>query len=257
MLSSARVAWQWLERELDRWDEVGLRARFWWRDDDASEPGPKLERLAELAAAQAVPLALAVIPNRVRDELGGWLETRPLVSVLQHGFAHVNHAGRGERSIELGGDHPPERALADLARGHARLAEIFGARFVPVLVPPWNRVAAELLPGLPAIGLRGLSTMRVRKAAQPVAGLLQVNAHLDPVHWRGDRGFIGSYPGIAILVQHLVAKRTGYRDRDEPTGLLTHHLAQNEAVWRFAERLLHFVNEHPAAGWTGAPEIWR
>lgn len=256
MLKTTQDAWQWLQRELDRWGEAGLQARFWWRDDDATAPGPKLERLAAMSAAQIVPLALAVIPERAETGFGQWLETRPLLTVLQHGFAHVNHAGAGERGIELGGDYPPDRALADLARGHARLAEIFAARFVPVLVPPWNRIAAELLPGLPALGLRGLSAMRVRKTAHPVMALLQVNAHLDPVHWRGNRGFIGSYPAIAILVQHLVAKRLGYRDRAEPTGLLTHHLVQNESVWRFTESLLTFVDEHPAASWIGAPEIW-
>ncbi len=204
-----------------------------------------------------MPLALAVIPDRVDDALGAWLESRPLLSVLQHGFAHVNHAAAGERSIELGGELPPARALAELERGRARLDRLFGDRFVPVLVPPWNRIAADLLPGLPTLGLHGLSTMRVRKTARPAAGLLQVNAHLDPVHWRADRGFIGSYPAIAILVQHLVARRTGYRDRDEPTGLLTHHRAQNDGVWHFAERLLPFVNEHPAARWIGAAQIWR
>ncbi len=257
MLTPARAAWPWLARELDRWGEAGLQARFWWRDDDASAPRRELERLAELAAAHAVPLALAVIPHRLEAELGPWMHSRPLVSALQHGFAHVDHAAAGQRSIELGGSRPPANSLADLARGHARLGQVFGARFVPVLVPPWNRIAPELLSGLPPLGLRGLSTMRVRKSARPVAGLLQVNAHLDPVHWRGARGFIGSYPAIAILVQHLVARRTGYRDRDEPTGLLTHHLVQNESVWRFAESLLAFVNEHPAASWVGAPAIWK
>lgn len=255
-MTPQRAAWHWLARELDRWGEAGLQARFWWRDDDASSPGPKLDRLAELSATHGVPLALAVIPHRVDAGFGGWLEAWPLLTVLQHGFAHINHAGAGDRSIELGGNRPPERTLADLARGHARLVQVFGAHFVPVLVPPWNRIATGLLPELSPLGLSGLSTMRVRKTARPAAGLLQVNAHLDPVHWRGDRGFIGSYPSIAILVQHLLAKRTGYRDRDEPTGLLTHHLAQNEAVWRFTERLLLFVDEHPAAEWIGAPEIW-
>ncbi len=257
MLTPAADAWRWLARELDRWGEAGLTAQFWWRDDDATAPGPKLERLADLAAVHAVPLALAVIPDRVDDALGAWLESRPLLSVLQHGFAHVNHAAAGERGIELGGELPSARALVELEQGRRRLDRLFGERFVPVLVPPWNRIAADLLPGLPPLGLHGLSTMRVRKTAWPVDGLLQVNTHLDPVHWRADRGFIGSYPAIAILVQHLVARRTGYRDRDEPTGLLTHHRAQNGATWRFTESLLKFVKEHPAGSWIGAPEIWQ
>lgn len=245
-----------LGRELDLWSEAGRVALFWWRDDDAVAPGPALARLSELTARHAVPLALAVIPARLDAELGHWLQSRPLVSVLQHGYAHANHAAEGQRSVELGGTRRREQIRRDLQRGYAILERTFGARFVPVLVPPWNRIDPELLPSLPALGFRGLSTMRVRKAAQPVAGLTVVNAHLDPIHWRHDRGFVGSYPALAVLIQHLVARRTGYRDRAEPTGVLTHHLVQNEAVWRFSEHLLQFVSEHPAAQWIGAPEIW-
>lgn len=257
MLTPARRAWQWLAVELDRWEEAGIRAAFWWRDDDAVAPTPALARLAELSAGHSAPLALAVIPAGLDAGLGPWLKTRPLLSVLQHGYAHANHAAAGQPGVELGGRCPPGQSRRDLARGHARLEQTFGARFVPVLVPPWNRIDPELLPALPALGFRGLSTMRARKAARPIAGLTVVNAHLDPIHWRHDRGFVGGYPATAILIQHLVARRTGYRDRAEPTGLLTHHLVQNEAVWRFCESLLQFVNEHPAAYWTSAPEIWK
>jgi hypothetical protein len=86
--------------------------------------------------------------------------------------------------------------------------------------------------------------------------LLQVNTHLDPVDWRHRRGFIGVYPAIAILVQHLAARRSGYRDNAEPTGILSHHLVQNDAVWRFLDDLLVFLRDHPAVSWVDAPSIW-
>jgi len=84
-----------------------------------------------------------------------------------------------------------------------------------------------------------------------------VNSHLDPINWRHKGGFVGLYPAIAVLIQHLVARRSGYRDIDEPTGLLSHHLVQNEAVWRFLDDLLALLGAHPAVNWIDAPSIWK
>ena len=252
----AEAAWSWLGRELDSWGETGLTAAFWWRDDDATAATPELERLLDIAGSTEVPLALAAIPARLEDGLAARLETCANIDVLQHGFAHLSHARAGALNLELGGARPRDLLLRDLGAGREILQQAFGARFLPVMVPPWNRVDSDVVTDLPAIGLYGLSTMRVRKSAHPAPGLLQVNAHLDPVHWRHERGFIGTWLAIAILVQHLRARRCGYRDADEPTGLLTHHLVQDETVWRFCARLVEFVHAHPAAEWVRADAIW-
>ena len=229
---SAR-AWQWLGRELDAWVIEGHAARFWWRDDDATEPSSALSKLAGLSDSLNIPLALAVIPSLLKPELIDFLRNRALISVLQHGYAHENHAAPGQRKLELGGTRATVKLIADLKQGYQTLEQHFADRFDPVLVPPWNRIA------------------------YPAPGLLQVNTHLDPVNWRHTGGFIGVYPAIAILIQHLIAKRTGYRDRDEPTGILTHHLVQNDAVWRFLEDLLQFLSNHPAVGWLDSTTIWK
>ncbi|MDF1736027.1 MAG: hypothetical protein P1U37_12120, partial [Minwuia sp.] len=53
----------------------------------------------------------------------------------------------------------------------------------------------------------------------------------------------------ARLVEHLAARRNGEVDADEPTGLLTHVWAQDEACWDVLEAVLRLVTEHPAACW--------
>jgi len=176
--------------------------------------------------------------------------------VLQHGYAHQSHAAPGQRKLELGGLCDDEQMQAELKRGQQILQEHFGQRFNAVLVPPWNRIDERIQQALPTLGFSGVSAMRVRKIAWPAPRLLQVNTHLDPVNWRHRRGFIGVYPAIAILVQHLLARRTGYRDIDEPTGILSHHLVQNEAVWRFIDELFRFLGDHPASRWVDASAIW-
>lgn len=256
MKSLADRAWSWLRRELDRWSEAGLEARFWWRDDDAAAATPELSRLLALCRSSGAPLALAVIPAACEDSLAELVQSVPNVVALQHGYAHRNHALPGELKLELGGARETAQILDDLALGFDRLRSVFGNRFHPVMVPPWNRIDSEVLVGLGRIGLRGLSTYRVRRQPLAAPGLLQVNTHLDPVHWRHRGGFIGVYPAIAILIQDLIAKRSGYRDIGEPTGILSHHLAYDEATWRFTEALLAFLSDHPAARWTDAGEIW-
>lgn len=250
-------AWRWLARELDRWSAAGYRARFWWRDDDASGTTTALERLLALCNDRQTPLALAVIPATLESGLGDSLRDQPLVTVLQHGYTHRNHAAAGQRKLELGGIRANHELANDLAAGRQILSRHFGKRFVTALVPPWNRIDSELIRILPGLGFCGISTMKARRAALPSPGLLQVNTHLDPINWRHDGGFLGVYPAIAILVQHLVARRSGYRDSEEPTGILSHHLVQNEATWRFLDDLLRFLGAHPAVDFVGADSIWK
>ena len=256
-MSLAHTAWTWLERELDAWAEADLKADFWWRDDDATQDSAALERLLTISERGRVPVALAVIPAQVQSSLAQRLQDCKRVSVLQHGYDHHSHAAPGQRKLELGGLADRVGTLDNLRTGMNILKQKFGPRFHPVLVPPWNRIDSDLLKSLTPLGLRGLSAMRVRRAAYPADGLLQVNTHLDPINWRHNSGFIGIYPAIAILIQHLQARRTGYREFEEPTGILSHHLVQNEAVWTFLEELLAALDAHPAARWRDAASIWQ
>lgn len=249
-------AWRWLGRELDTWADAGLTAKFWWRDDDATGPSDPLEKLLGLSSELDIPLALAVIPSGLKPGLVELLRNRSLVCVFQHGFAHQSHAPSGQRKLELGGVKTTENIIADLEQGLQTLHQYFPERFNPVLVPPWNRIDDRIVARLADIGFSGISTMKARRQEYPARGLLQVNAHLDPVNWRHQGGFLGVYPAIAILIQHLIAKRTGYRDPDEPTGILTHHLAHNDAVWRFLNDLLQFLSTHPAVEWLDPATIW-
>jgi hypothetical protein len=250
-------AWYWLGQELDRWAETGEAAQFWWRDDDASDSSAALERLLQSSQVSRVPLALAVIPATLKPALVERLQDDALVSVLQHGYAHTSHAAPGQRKLELGGNRSSDEIVNDLGLGKQILKQHFGEHFMPVLVPPWNRIDANIVARLPELGFCGISTMKKRTTARPAPKLLQVNTQLDPINWRHLGGFIGVYPAIAILVQHLIAKRSGYRDSAEPTGILSHHLVQNEAVWRFLDDLLRFLCEHPAAKFVDAHEIWQ
>ena len=50
--------WQALDLELGKWRAAGRTAELWWRDDDAANTSPELDRLLALHRETAVPLAL-------------------------------------------------------------------------------------------------------------------------------------------------------------------------------------------------------
>jgi hypothetical protein len=246
--------WAALAAELDAWAAAGRRADLWWRDDDAVAPGPKLERLFDVTAATG--LLLAVIPARAEDALGPAVAAAPDVRVGQHGYAHINHApkGQGLGAWELGLHRGEAAVLAELDAGRERLAALFGARFLPVVVPPWNRIDAALFAPLAARGYRGVSAFGPRRAGTP--GLVVANAQCDPIRWKEGARFAGATKALGALIGHLEARRTGTADADEPTGFLTHHIDLDADGWAFCRRLAATVEHHPAAFWRDPAELF-
>lgn len=237
-----------LDDELDRWQARGRRATLWLRDDDACADSPALRRLLGIARTHGVPVAIAAIPAAIDATLDDALRCEA-ATLVQHGYAHRNHAAPGERSAELGDGRSVHARLDELRRGRERLAQVFGERFAAVLVPPWNRAGEGLLPHLPGAGFVGLSRFGPRASRHAAEGLPQVNAHVDPVAWRRNREFIGIDAAVARLVAHLAARREQGCDADEPTGVLTHHLVLGDAAWDFVTALLQRTCAHRAAVW--------
>ena len=169
----ASDGWAELGEELARWRDAGRHADLWWRDDDAVDETPALRRL--LAVAR-VPIALAVIPANLQPGLADGLSAGSAdaarVAVLQHGFSHRNHEPAGHKKAELGAARPSDLVLAELAAGQGMLHRAFGARALPVLTPPWNRIAPAVVDRLAEHGFRGLTTYQPRRAPLAASGLL-------------------------------------------------------------------------------------
>ncbi len=251
--------WPALEQALAAWAAAGRVATFWWRDDDAGPWTAELEALTDLAGRLGTPLALAVIPSiaeaGVEERLA---DCSAEIGVLQHGFAHRNHAPSGAKKCELVAPQSRPEILAELAEGGRHLDRLFGARALPVLVPPWNRIDPGLLAELTPLGLTGLSTYKARQRAEPLPGLRQVNCHIDIMRWYPlpERGFLGEEAALALLVDHLKAKAEGAADPEEPTGILSHHAAHDVAAWRFLEELLDRLSGHPAVAFLSAETVF-
>jgi hypothetical protein len=252
VIASRLADWTGLAHELDRWAEAGQVATLWWRDDDAVAATPQLADLLRLAAG--IPLALAVIPADAEPGLVEALAATSQVAVLQHGWRHANHAPPGKKSEYPAGRTTTEVAQ-ELAAGKIRLRALFGARALPVLVPPWNRFAAEFLPLLPQLGIAAISATPAPATLPP--GLAALDVHVDPVAWHRDRSFIGEPAALGALVRQLQARRLGAEPADRPIGLLTHHLVTDVPTAAFIERLIAVMAIHRAVRWAAATELLR
>ena len=225
-----------LGREVDAWRAAGREVTLWWRDDDAVQPSRALARL--LGLQPGCPLGLAVIPAGAQAPLAD-VVTGP-VDLLVHGFAHVNHAGAGERKSE----YPQGRgAPEELRAGRERLEALFGDRVLPIFVPPWNRMGDDAAGALPFAGYKALSGYRGR----PQGPLPRLDTHVDLIDWRHGRRFAGAEAVSRALADALAARRRTGDHR--PTGVLSHHLVHDAGAWRFLEALLAWGAQAPGVRW--------
>jgi hypothetical protein len=153
-----------------------------------------------------------------------------------HGLTHANHEGQGAKKAEFGPARPLSRLIEEAGQGLRLAADRFGDALVPVFVPPWNRIAPELVPALSKLGFDGLSTFGPRGIGEHRYGIVQINTHIDPIDWHGGRGLRAVDAILADLAAALAARPD--EGTHEPVGLLTHHLVHDEATWSFCETLL-------------------
>ena len=229
--------WWRLRSELAQWRRAGQRPVLWWRDDDARAVTPELRRLLVNLTRADAPLCLAVIPDGLDPDLPGVLAPYR-VTVVQHGFAHLN--GRGSPPAEFSPAEDPVEVAARLADGWSRLQGF--RRRLPVYVPPWNALTPNVVAALSLSGHRAVSAWN--GPARPG----RVDAHLDLMRWRGGARFAGQERLLARLTGLLQWRRKHGR-WSEPIGLLTHHLAHDEAAWRFLDELLLFPPLQAIALW--------
>ena len=231
-----RVDWAPLRRELSRWRADARALPLWWRDDDAVSHTPALERLAGLSAKSGLPVHLAVIPERADQSLSAFVLNQSQLLPVVHGWAHANHAPKGQKKAEFG--QPRTAARNELSQAIDRLREMFGPRLVPMFVPPWNRFDPSYAQLLSPLGYRVLSTYGPRPDTLAAPGLEQVNTHIDPIDWKGTRGLLDPQILVERIVSTLRQRRSGEADADEPLGYLTHHLVHDDAVWTFSSQLI-------------------
>jgi peptidoglycan/xylan/chitin deacetylase (PgdA/CDA1 family) len=235
------AAWQPLVTEFDRLAEAGRTMSFWLRDDDAVEPTAALDDFLNLTQRNHIPLTLAVIPEHTGEALARRLDSAAGVSVAVHGWSHRNYAPVTEKKQELGAHRPAVEVLGELGKGFAKLHDLHGSRFVPLLVPPWNRIDPALLGQLPGLSFRAVSTY-----GQEMEGPIRaINTHVDVIDWHGT----GGGKPTEKLVADMIKRVKEIEDDESVVGILTHHLVHDEQGRAFLGELFDVTNAHTACQW--------
>jgi hypothetical protein len=233
--------WQAFDEEVARWRDGGREVELWWRDDDAADASPALDRLLELQRAADVPLALAVVPARATPALVERLAGIAAIDLLQHGYAHVNHALPPDKKCELGAERPAMLVLGELGTGWMALERLFAGR--ACRCPAGTGAAVEPDRAGAGAGPAGESASRPLDSSPPAGagagqGLRQINTHLDLIDWN-ERRFVGAEAALGVLVGALRHSRSATGETaTEPVGLLSHHLAMDEGAWDFLRSFL-------------------
>lgn len=243
------ATWAELDSELVLWHAAGERPSFWWRDDDTQAPTDALRRLIDLSARYDAPLHLGVIPQGIAPDLAEFLTASPHVWCMQHGLRHKNHEPKGARASEIGQNRPIDASRADLQQGWALLQAADLPNLVPILAPPWNRIGDKLIPHLAGWGYAALSCFGTPAAPLPSGALQRFDGQVEPLRWRPDAIFAGTEKSLAQCVDHLRARRNGNLPKDEPTGLVTHHLQTPEDAWDFCDALAARFAHKDAVDW--------
>jgi peptidoglycan/xylan/chitin deacetylase (PgdA/CDA1 family) len=199
--------------------------------------------LLTMTAEWQIPLTLAVIPKPAGSPLAERLLSERHVNIAVHGWAHENHAPPDQKKQEMGAHRPLPVVIDEVWQGIDRLSRLFPQQFVPVVVPPWNRIAPAVIAALPRPAVRALSVFGPEAAAD----LPMINTHVDLIDWRGTRGGRADAALHADLIAAL--------NRGGPVGLLTHHLVHDALAWGFMQRLFALTADHPGCCWTALPTL--
>jgi hypothetical protein len=211
--------------------------KLWWRDDDAGADDPKLDRLLAIAMHRAVPVVLAVIPARLDGATAQKILACPFATAVQHGLAHKDHRSVDGQKCELVDRIDQD---APLVAARHRLADTFGERFRPMMVPPWNRIEPALRERLPALEFPFLSTFAGHRRLPPAEGLRQLDTHVDAIRWKEGRAPLDS--GSIVAACRQSAGMVG-----GPIGLLTHHAVTDEEGFRALDRAIGLLQDRHEA----------
>ncbi|MEZ5291087.1 MAG: hypothetical protein R2745_08400 [Vicinamibacterales bacterium] len=210
------------------------------RDDDAGWADDRLAALLDVTDLLGCPIDLAVIPAEATPERAAWLlarkaSARARIGLHQHGWAHANHEPSG-RPCEFGPSRSVAGVRADLARGGARLRDLFGQAWDPIFTPPWNRCTAVVGPLLVELGVAVLS--RDRSAGRlGVPGLLECPVSLD--WFARDRG-------VRLTREAWIARAADAVSDGVAFGLMLHHAPTDDGELEALADVLSLLVRHPA-----------
>ncbi|MBE7558931.1 polysaccharide deacetylase family protein [bacterium] len=125
-----------------------------FRNDDVNALTPELRNVTRIFLDRGISITHTVEPGNVSEACVAWLkqmrrEHGGLVEIVQHGWNHAKH-GRGE----FGDGRSYGEQYDDLARGRARMEELFGEDFFPMITIPFGVYKQDTVRACDALGYK-------------------------------------------------------------------------------------------------------
>jgi peptidoglycan/xylan/chitin deacetylase (PgdA/CDA1 family) len=229
----------WLDPVRAALDQRTSPLSMFIRDDDGGWGNEQLYELLATTCRYGVPVDVAIIPDAADRALAGELRRfdGDLVTVHQHGRAHVNHEAAG-RKCEFGWSRSADEQRADIAAGRDRLRDAIGDRVQPMFTPPWNRCTTVTARCLADLGFELLSC-DVTAGRFAVDRLAELPVWLD---WTGRHGANAGLPAWGRRIAGALEAAAA------PVGLMLHHAVMTPDDRQQLAELLEALTAHRAVG---------
>ena len=219
--------------------------KFWWRDDDVSDSTEELKILISFSYLNKIPVNLAVIPQNLSNEAIKLIKQYTHISVVQHGYSHINYANVGEPLNEFGLHRSLEIQLKEIRIGFEKLITAFGNQFIPVFVPPWGHIADSVIEQISTIGIKGISMIGDRDKIYP--NLINNNVNIDIHSWKTESDIsyevkIRPYNKIIDDVNNQIKKEKS-NDDCLIIGILTHSQIMDNNDWYIFGKLVKAIKK--------------
>jgi hypothetical protein len=229
------MSWHALKIKIEQLFQENNPPQFWLRDDDAFKDNPKIRSMIEIVTEFEIPLSVSIVPAKLEPTLISLLKGNPLITILQHGYRHINHGKGSGLSGEFQNHRALEIMVEELKNGRKILKESFGDQFYPVFVPPWNQISDAVISKLTDLGFCGVSRFGEETRNYNCS---IINCQLDLLKWKPEPHFIGEEKSLNILLEAL-------ENNNSPSiGILTHHLDHKPELIEFLRTLFFFTREN-------------
>ena len=219
--------------------------KFWWRDDDVSDSTEELKILISFSYLNKIPVNLAVIPQNLSNEAIKLIKQNSHISVVQHGYSHINYANVGEPLNEFGHHRSLDTQLKEIRIGFDKLKTSFGNQFVPVFVPPWGHIADSVIEQISTIGIKGISMIGDRDKIYP--NLINNNVHVDIHSWKteSDSSYEVNIRSYNQIIDDIFNKIKIEKSDDEclTIGILTHSQIMGNNDWHIFGKLVKAIKK--------------
>lgn len=221
--------------------------KFWWRDDDVRASKPKfcksnfkfdsrLRNTLSLLQKFKIKCVFAVIPDKFLENGAKQINKlkRFEMPVTLHGLKHENNNDIGNK-CEFPDTCDNKKALSDILEYQAEFEEIFGCLLLPVFVPPYNSINADLEQKLLDNGFRFVSKRNLEDDTQPY------HVDIDFMNWQTYK--MRREQDIITEIIQLIKKG------QTVIGFNNHHRCINTFNRLFFRKLFETIAKHDNIKW--------